>query len=88
MPLKASGLLTLQILLSLSAVKVLPSLPTLPEILAGLVGFFCAVELWFYAESAFCPPRALVGTNARKAIIEINVGFFMLLSSFSKKVRG
>jgi hypothetical protein len=37
-PLSASGLLTIQILLSLSAVKVLPSLPTLPGmlILSGL----------------------------------------------------
>jgi hypothetical protein len=30
----------------------------------------------------------VVGTNARKVIMEIKAGFFMLLSSFSKKVRG
>ena len=54
----ASGLLTIQILLSLSAVRVLPSLPTLPERVAGFLD------------------------------IEINAGFFILLSSLDKKVRG
>jgi hypothetical protein len=56
--------------------------------LAGFVDFFCEIELWYCVGSAFCPPRALVGTNARTAIIEINAGFVMLLSSHSKKVRG
>jgi hypothetical protein len=54
--------------------------------LAGFLGFFCVLELWCCAESGFCPPGAPIGTNARKAIIEINTGFFMLVSSLGKKL--
>ena len=54
-PLRTSGLLTVQILLSLSAVRVLPSVPTLPERLVGFLDILLVSEPRSCAAPPFCP---------------------------------
>src|ERR1700756_2296889 len=76
MPLSVSGLLTIQILLSLSAVRKLPLSPTLAEKLISFLEILRASELRDGADSEFCA-WAPSGRTTARAIVESNTGLFM-----------
>src|SRR5437870_9143435 len=82
MPLKVSGLLTIQILLSLSAVGVMPLPPTLAEKPVSFLDILRASELRYGADSAFCA-WASSGRRAARAIVERNTGVFMFFPPFA-----
>ena len=80
-PLRVSGLLTIQIRLSLSAVNVLPSVPTMPVRLIGFPDILRVSEPLFCVAPPppFCPACTIADIHVRKTATVAIAGFFIAL---------